>query len=135
MLCRVMEQYIKRWSETWTMTVQHNLLLRRFERKILRKVFGQHQNAERNFRTCISPKLEQLYNSPEIVREMKASTLRGARHLQKSQNHRLIKWYWKKHYTDKNQRTDQDSDGEQNIRLLVFGPHSRLSLFGGLSEL
>lgn len=82
-------------SETWTMTVQDTLLLNRFERKILRKIYGGVWDQQTvRYRRRTNNEVYELYNSPSIVQEIKSNRLRWLGHVQRSNDSRLIKMVW-----------------------------------------
>lgn len=62
-------------SETWTMTVPEEQLLRRWERKILRKIFGAVFESGK-WRIRRNKELEELYRSPDLVTKNKCNRLR-----------------------------------------------------------
>ena len=82
-------------SETWTITKQNELLLKRFERKMLRRIFGpiiDQRTGQYRIRT--NEELKNMYSGPCLVNEIKAQRLRWAGHVQRSQSGRLIKRIW-----------------------------------------
>ena len=86
--------------ETWTLTKHNELLLQRFERKILRKIFGPIQDpATGQYRIRTNAELETLYHSPNIIKTIKSQRLRWAGHVQRSPNSRLINMVWNQNPT------------------------------------
>jgi len=78
-----------------TDVVRDTELLRRFERKILRMIYGPVRNPETgHYKMRSNVELAQIYQSPDIIQEIKSGRLRRAGHLQRSQNDRLIKQVW-----------------------------------------
>jgi len=78
--------------ETWTLTVRDTEVLRRFEGKILRVIYGPVQDPENgHYKMRSNAEIAQIYRSLDIIQEIKSGRLRWAGHLQRSQNDRLIK--------------------------------------------
>lgn len=69
-------------SETWTMTQMEEEWLRRWERKILRRIYGGI-NENGVWRTRTNQELRALYQEPDIVTEIKTGRLRWAGHVQR----------------------------------------------------
>ncbi|XP_060518457.1 uncharacterized protein LOC132697179 [Cylas formicarius] len=64
-------------SETWTMTKQNELVLRRFERRMLRKIFGPTIDERTGqYRIRTNAELNDMYKRPSLVNEIKAQRLR-----------------------------------------------------------
>jgi len=64
-------------SETWTLTVHDTELLRRFERKILRMIYGPVQDPETgHYKMRSNAELAQIYQNPDIIQEIKSGRLR-----------------------------------------------------------
>jgi hypothetical protein len=57
--------------ETWTLTNRDELYLRLFERRILRKIFGPVQNADKSWRIRMNYELNKLIENAGIVRSIK----------------------------------------------------------------
>lgn len=89
-------------SETWTMTKANEEKLRRFERKILRKIFGPHHDVTTNqYRTRTNTELKALYNNADIVQEIKSQRLRWAGHVHRLHSERLVRLVWEETPTGK----------------------------------
>ncbi|XP_050507258.1 uncharacterized protein LOC126884942 [Diabrotica virgifera virgifera] len=84
------------------MTKSNEEKLRRFERKILRKVFGLHHDINTNqYRIRTNIELKALYNDADIVQEIKSQRLRWAGHVHRLHNERLVKLVWEEIPTGK----------------------------------
>lgn len=77
-------------SETWTMTVAEEELLRRWERKILRKIFGA-VNEDGQWRIRRNKELEELYRNADLVTEIKCNRLRWLGHVERMSEDRAVK--------------------------------------------
>ncbi|KAK4876495.1 hypothetical protein RN001_009001 [Aquatica leii] len=70
-------------------------MLGRFERKILRRIFGPLRDPETlQYKIRTNAELERLYNAPDIVREVKAQRLRWAGHVKRQADDRIIRLVW-----------------------------------------
>jgi hypothetical protein len=67
-------------SETWTSLKEDEEFLRRWERKILRQIFGAVRDGE-NWRIRTNEELRSLYKKPDIVNEIKSNRLRWLGHV------------------------------------------------------
>lgn len=80
--------------EAWTLTKANEEALRRFERKILRKIYGPTQDPiSGQYRIRTNAELEQLYQG-DIVREAKSHRLRWAGHVHRTPDDRMLKIAW-----------------------------------------
>jgi hypothetical protein len=77
-------------SETWTLTVADEELLRRWERKILRKIYGA-VNDNGQWRIRENEEIKALYNKPYIVGDIKSSRLRWLGHVERMAEDRVVK--------------------------------------------
>ena len=115
-------------SETWTITKQNELLLKRFERKMLRRIFGPIMDQRTGqYRLGTNEELKNVYSGPCLVNER----LRWAGHVQRSQSGRLIKRIWEENPRGKRPlgrprlrwrdiRDDMNILGVQNWRVAMF---------------
>jgi hypothetical protein len=72
------------------MTTAEEELLNRWERKVLRKIFGAVQeNGQWGIRR--NRELEELYNHPNIVAEIKCNRLRWLGHVERMPEDRMVK--------------------------------------------
>ena len=69
-------------SETWVLTKEDENALSRFERKILRSIFGAI-NDRGQWRKRYNSELYELCKEPDLVKYIKINRLRWAGHLQK----------------------------------------------------
>ncbi|PSN43613.1 hypothetical protein C0J52_16377 [Blattella germanica] len=76
-------------SETWVLTKHDKSRLAVFERKILRKVYGPiKENGE--WRLRCNREIYELYNSPDIVTDIKIGRLRWAGHIQRMKTSEMV---------------------------------------------
>ena len=96
----IIESLVCYGCETWALTKHNELLLQRFERKILRKIFGPIQDpATGQYRIRTNAELETLYHSPNIIKTIKSQRLRWAGHVQRSPNSLLNNMVWNQNPT------------------------------------
>lgn len=77
-------------SETWVLTEHDKSRLAVFERKILRKVYGPvKENGE--WRLRYNREIYELYNSPDIVTDIKIGRLRWAGHIQRMKTSEMVR--------------------------------------------
>ncbi|KAJ4431639.1 hypothetical protein ANN_20238 [Periplaneta americana] len=68
--------------ETWTLTLREEQILRVFENKVLRKIFGvKRDEVTGEWRKLHNAELHALYPSPDIIRNIKCRRLRWAGHV------------------------------------------------------
>ncbi|KAJ4435405.1 hypothetical protein ANN_18020 [Periplaneta americana] len=68
--------------ETWTLTLREKHMLRVFENKVLRKIFGtKRDEVTGEWRKLHNTELHALYSSPDIIRNIKSRRLRWAGHV------------------------------------------------------
>ena len=67
--------------ETWSLTLREECILRVFENRILRQIFGPKRDENGEWRRLHNDKLHSLYRSPNIVRVIKSRRLRWAGHV------------------------------------------------------
>ena len=77
-------------SETWTLTKFDEELVQRWERKILRRIFGAIC-VDGFWRIRTNNELEQLYKSPTILKDVKARRIRWLGHVQRMEENRIPK--------------------------------------------
>lgn len=77
-------------SETWVLTEHNKSQLAIFERKILRKIYGPVKENE-EWRLRYNRELYELYNSPDIVTDIKVGRLRWAGHIQRMKANEMVR--------------------------------------------
>ena len=81
-------------SECWTLTTKDEEFLRAWERKILRKIYGPKQ-LDGQWRIRTNEELYQLYQKPDIIKEIKSKRLRWLGHVERMPEDRAAKKVWK----------------------------------------
>lgn len=89
--------------QCWTLTKQMEETLLRFERKILRRIFGAFQE-EDGWRIRYNYELAELYKSPDIVRYVKILKLKWAGHLTRMEETRAPKRIYKAQFEGRRTR-------------------------------
>ncbi|PSN43121.1 hypothetical protein C0J52_10468 [Blattella germanica] len=77
--------------ETWTLTQKDESLLRIFERKILRKIFGNIRKTDGTWRIRMNYELDELINGADIVRFVKSQRIAWMGHVMRMENDRISK--------------------------------------------
>ncbi|PSN53821.1 hypothetical protein C0J52_04633 [Blattella germanica] len=77
--------------ETWTLTQKDESLLRIFERKILRKNFGNIRKTDGTWRIRMNYELDELINGADIVRFVKSQRIAWMGHLMRMENDKISK--------------------------------------------
>jgi hypothetical protein len=72
------------------MTKKEEEMLRRWERKILRGIYGAVRDGE-EWRIRTNGEIQQLYQKPDIVVEIKRARMRWAGHVQRMPEERVVK--------------------------------------------
>jgi hypothetical protein len=63
--------------ETWSLTLREEQILRVFENRVLRRIFGpKRYEATGDWRRLHNEELNDLYSSPNIIRVIKSRRLR-----------------------------------------------------------
>jgi hypothetical protein len=58
--------------ETWSLTLREEYILRVFEKRVLRKIFGpKRDEVTEDWRRSNNWELHNLYSSPDIIRQIK----------------------------------------------------------------
>ena len=76
--------------ETWTLTQASEILLDRFERKVLRRIFGAVRERDQ-WRIRYNHELYQLYDELEVSKIVKLQRLQWAGHVQRMDDNRMPK--------------------------------------------
>lgn len=89
--------------ECWTLSTSEVHALRRFERRILRKIFGPiHENGV--FRIRRNEELDDLIDGQDIVRFSKSQRLRWLGHLTRMPDERVAKRVWEGRFYNQRRR-------------------------------
>jgi hypothetical protein len=68
--------------ETWSLTLREEDIVRVFENRVLRRIFGPRRDeVTGDWRKLHNEELHNLYSSPNIIRMIKARRMRWARHV------------------------------------------------------
>jgi hypothetical protein len=68
--------------ETWSLTLREEHILRVFENRVLRRIFGPKRDAVTGeWRKLHNEELHNLYSSPDIIRQVKSRRMRWAGHV------------------------------------------------------
>ena len=78
-------------SESWVMTVREEEWLLRWERKILRKIFGA-TNDKNGWRMRTNIEIQELFKQPDTVVAIKKGRIRWAGHVQRMPETRRRRW-------------------------------------------
>jgi hypothetical protein len=77
---RIIRLVVTYGAEAWTMRKEEEEMLRRWERKILRGIYGAVREGE-EWRIRTNGEIQQLYQKPDIVVEIKRARMRWAGHV------------------------------------------------------
>jgi hypothetical protein len=68
--------------ETWSLTLREEHILRVFENRVLRRIFGpKRDEVTGNSRKLHNEELHNMYSSPSIIRMIKSMRMRWAGHI------------------------------------------------------
>jgi hypothetical protein len=68
--------------ETWSLTLREEHRLRLFENRVLRRIFGpKRDEVTGEWRKLYSEELQNLYSSPDIIRQVKSRRMMWAGHV------------------------------------------------------
>jgi hypothetical protein len=68
--------------ETWSLTLREEQILKVFENRVLRRIFGpKRDEVTGDWRKLDGGELHNLYSSPDIIRQIKSRRLRWAGHV------------------------------------------------------
>lgn len=77
--------------ENWTLTAQDQEKIRRFERKIIRRIYGAIRINEAEWRIRNNREIDDILNGEDIVKFMKSQRLRWFGHVQRMEDARMPK--------------------------------------------
>ena len=86
----VLRHIVTYGSECWVMTTREEQWLLRWERKILRKIFGAVRD-QNGWRIRTNSELQRLFGQPDIVVKIKQERIRWAGHVQRMSETRTAK--------------------------------------------
>jgi hypothetical protein len=101
-LCKVLIRPVVVFgSEWWTLTENIKQKLMVFERRILRRIVGPTQKADREWRLKINDELENAIRYENVVRHIKSKRLSWLGHAERMPNERVAKtiYKWKPYAT------------------------------------
>jgi hypothetical protein len=67
--------------KTWSLTLREEHILRVFENRVLRKIFGPKREEDGSWRNLHNDEPHSLYSSPNIVRVIKSRRMRWKGHV------------------------------------------------------
>jgi hypothetical protein len=77
--------------ETWSLTLREERRLRVFENRLLRRIFGNKRDeVTGEWRKLHNEELNDLYPLPNIVRVVKSSRIRWAKHVERMEEDREV---------------------------------------------
>jgi hypothetical protein len=81
--------------ETWSLTLREEHRLRVFENRVLRRIFGsKRDDVTGEWRRLHNEELQNLYSSPDIIRQVKSRRMRWAGHVARLEEERKMYKVW-----------------------------------------
>jgi hypothetical protein len=97
--------------ETWSLTLREKHRLRVFENRVLRRIFGpKRDTVTGEWGGLHNEELNDLYSSPNIIREIKSRRMRWARHVARMGD-RCRTGVWLEYLRDRDLLEDLGVDG------------------------
>jgi hypothetical protein len=125
--------------ETWSLTLREGRILRVFENRVLRGIFGRNRNeVTGEWRKLHSGELHNFYSSPDIIRQTKSRTIRLAGHVVRMVERRNLYRVLVEKSEGKDHLKDQSVDWiRMDLREIGWGVWSgftwlRIGIVGGL---
>uniref|UniRef100_A0A8D8WWJ8 Craniofacial development protein 2 n=1 Tax=Cacopsylla melanoneura TaxID=428564 RepID=A0A8D8WWJ8_9HEMI len=78
-------------SESWTLTQEDQEKIRRFERKIIRRIYGAIRVSEEEWRIRTNREIQEILKGEDIVKFIKSQRLRWFGHVQRMEEGRMPK--------------------------------------------
>jgi hypothetical protein len=80
--------------ESWSLTQREELILRVFENRVLRRIFGPKRNdVTGEWRKLHNEELPNLYSTPNIIKQMKSRRMRWAGHVART-GKKCTRFWW-----------------------------------------
>jgi hypothetical protein len=103
--------------ETWSVTLREEHRLRVFENRVLRGIFGpKREEVTREWRKLQNGELNNLYSSPDIIRQIKSRRMRWAGHMARMGEERNVYRVLVGNHEGKSHLEDQGVDGKMRSK-------------------